>query len=155
MLGGVKTQKPVTIAMTDCRRRHHLGVQQRTGRKLTVEHAAMPVRPVHHGRNAEPRSLHVSGCLDLHPLLALRFDELLMALNATFIALNCTWFANSLTNQTRSSVAPCSRNCANKLFFLEGPRVAPTFRFQKENASRRKPGEQPELYFGTFITTLD
>ena len=32
---------------------HHLGVQQRAPRQVTVEHPAMPVGPVHHRGDAE------------------------------------------------------------------------------------------------------
>ena len=41
------------LAVQDGGSRHHLGVEQRAARQQAVEGAAVPVRPVHHGRDAE------------------------------------------------------------------------------------------------------
>src|SRR4029079_1635452 len=46
-------EQPLTVAVQDRRRRNHLGVEQRMPGELAVEGPAMPVRPIHHRRDAE------------------------------------------------------------------------------------------------------
>ena len=48
-----EAEKPLPVPMADCQRRHHLGIEQRMPRQLAVEHPAVPVGPIHHGRNGE------------------------------------------------------------------------------------------------------
>ena len=63
MLLGRIADQALAVAVNDGARRHHLGVEQRAPRHEAVEEPAMPVRPVHHGRDAEPmggETLHFS-----------------------------------------------------------------------------------------------
>lgn len=53
----VKPQQPFSIAVQDGRRRHHLGVQQGSTTQGAVKRPAMPVCPVHHGRNGQSTCL--------------------------------------------------------------------------------------------------
>ena len=53
MLGRMKREQPLPVAMRDRRARHHLSEEQRTPRQLAMEVPAVPVSPVHHGRNGE------------------------------------------------------------------------------------------------------
>jgi hypothetical protein len=48
-----KSDEPLTIAMDHCVGGDHLGIEQRALRQLTVEDAAMPIRPIHHGSDAK------------------------------------------------------------------------------------------------------
>jgi hypothetical protein len=58
MLFGIEAQMPRHIAVQERTGSDHLGVEQRVAREQTVKVPAMPVRPIHHGRNAEaPRRL--------------------------------------------------------------------------------------------------
>ncbi len=52
-LAGIETQKPLALAMQDRVRCHHLRVKKCARAELTMEKPAMPVRPVHHGRDGE------------------------------------------------------------------------------------------------------
>ena len=47
-------QGTVTITMDDSVGRDHLGIEQRVAGHMAVESPAIPVRPVHHRRDAEP-----------------------------------------------------------------------------------------------------
>ena len=51
--GRVEAQQVLPVAMTDGQRRHHFGIKQGMPGELAVETPAMPVRPVHHGRDGE------------------------------------------------------------------------------------------------------
>jgi hypothetical protein len=51
MLFGIGAQVAFYAAMPQGTGGHHLGVQQGVLRKQTMEEPAMPIRPVHHGRN--------------------------------------------------------------------------------------------------------
>ena len=51
MLAGVETEELFLIPVQNRARRHHLGVKARTARERPVKDAAVPVRPVEHGRN--------------------------------------------------------------------------------------------------------
>ncbi len=53
MLDFGEAEEPRAIAVDHGIGRHHFGIEQRALRQLTVEDAAMPVRPIHHGRNAK------------------------------------------------------------------------------------------------------
>jgi hypothetical protein len=53
MLARIKTQQPHAVTVQHRLGRHHLSVEQRVSRQLAMEHAAMPVRPVHHRCNTE------------------------------------------------------------------------------------------------------
>ncbi len=53
MFALVEAKQPHAIAVNDRARGQHLRIKQRTPRQQTMEDAAMPVRPVHHRRNAE------------------------------------------------------------------------------------------------------
>ena len=53
MLLGAERQQPLAVAMQDRLRRHHLGVEPRAPRQQPMEEPAMPIRPIHHGRDAE------------------------------------------------------------------------------------------------------
>ena len=48
MLAGIETEQPRAIAMDDRAGRQHLRVKPRPPRHQPMEHAAMPVGPVHH-----------------------------------------------------------------------------------------------------------
>ena len=50
---GVEAEQPLAIAMEHRVGRHHLGVEQRAPRQQAMEEPAMPVRPIHHGRDTE------------------------------------------------------------------------------------------------------
>ena len=52
VFGGL-CQQPVSITMDHRVCRYHFGKQQRAGRDAAVEVPAMPVRPIHHGRDGE------------------------------------------------------------------------------------------------------
>ena len=58
MLGCIEIQQTRAIAMQDRAGRHHLGIQTRIGAQQTMEEPAMPVGPVHHGRNTEAPGRH-------------------------------------------------------------------------------------------------
>ena len=60
MLGGIETQKPLALAMDHRIGHYHLGIEQRAARELAVQEPAMPIRPVHHRRDGDNRSLEVS-----------------------------------------------------------------------------------------------
>jgi len=49
----IKAQELLPVATDDGLRRHHFGVEQRRAREAAMEDAAMPVCPIHHGRNGE------------------------------------------------------------------------------------------------------
>ena len=51
---GRLTQQPVPVAMDDGIGGDHFGEQQRVRRQMMVKMPAMPVRPIHHRRDAEP-----------------------------------------------------------------------------------------------------
>ena len=57
LLQVVEPQQPVTITMDDSVGRDHLGIEQRVAGQMAVESPAIPVRPVHHRRDAEPMRL--------------------------------------------------------------------------------------------------
>lgn len=59
MLARVETEKSLPVAMADRQRGDHLGIEQRMARHLAVEHAAMPVRPVHHGSHREAAAAEI------------------------------------------------------------------------------------------------
>ena len=60
MLAGIEAKQPRAIAMDDGARGQHLRVKPGTPRHQTVEHAAMPVGPVHHRREAKSPIIPVS-----------------------------------------------------------------------------------------------
>ena len=49
MLARVEADQALAVAMDDGIGGDHFGVEARAFGKSTVEHAAMPVRPIHHG----------------------------------------------------------------------------------------------------------
>ena len=53
LLAVLKAQKPLAVAMADRLRRNHFRVKKSMRRELTVEDAAVPVGPIHHGRNGK------------------------------------------------------------------------------------------------------
>src|SRR3546814_2758077 len=53
MLLGREAEQPGTVAEAHGVGGHHLGVQQRAPRQVTVERPAMPVGPIHHRGDAE------------------------------------------------------------------------------------------------------
>ena len=53
LFNGVESKEPHPVAVDDRAGGHHLGVEQRAPRQGAMEGAAMPVRPVHHGGDAE------------------------------------------------------------------------------------------------------
>ena len=48
MLFGIELQVPRHVAMDQCARRHHFGVEQRVAGQQAMKVAAMPIGPVHH-----------------------------------------------------------------------------------------------------------
>ena len=66
MFDGVEAQQPLLVAVQHRRSGDHLGIEQCLGRQGAMERPAMPVGPVHHGRDRETavhraRALHQSG----------------------------------------------------------------------------------------------
>jgi hypothetical protein len=63
MLFYIETQMPrhITVQQSACG--DHLGVEQRTAREQAVKVTAMPVRPIHHRRDAKSVPL-LSGAVD-------------------------------------------------------------------------------------------
>ena len=59
MLIHMKPEQPVPIAAQHGIRRHHLGVEQRALGDEPQEVAAVPVGPLHHGRDAEAMFVHI------------------------------------------------------------------------------------------------
>jgi hypothetical protein len=53
MLRGIEGEQAVSMPVHHGLRRHHLRVQPRAPRQQPVEEPAMPIRPVHHGSDAE------------------------------------------------------------------------------------------------------
>ena len=53
MLAGIETKQPPAIAMNDGAGRQHLRIKPGMPRHQPMEHAAMPVGPVHHGRDGK------------------------------------------------------------------------------------------------------
>ena len=49
MLAGIETQQPLAISVNDRGRGQHLSIKTCAARQQAMEHAAMPVGPVHHG----------------------------------------------------------------------------------------------------------
>ncbi len=71
MLAGIEAEQPRAVAMDDGGRGQHLRVEPRAPRQQAMEHAAMPVGPVHHrgdgeamGRGACVRFSHLGNLLD-------------------------------------------------------------------------------------------
>ena len=59
MLIHMELEQPVPIAAQHGVRRHHLGVEQRALGDEPQEVAAVPVGPLHHGRDAEEMLVHI------------------------------------------------------------------------------------------------
>ena len=57
MFGRVEAEQALAIAMNDGAGRQHLRVKPGTPRHQTMEDAAMPVGPVHHGRHGKQPAL--------------------------------------------------------------------------------------------------
>ena len=53
MLDRVEAEQPLARPMDDRVGRHHLGIEPRAARQQAMEGPAMPVRPIHHRRNAK------------------------------------------------------------------------------------------------------
>src|SRR6185437_12887830 len=53
MLARVEAKQSLAVAMNDGARRQHLRIEPRTPRKQTMEDTAVPVGPIHHGRDRE------------------------------------------------------------------------------------------------------
>src|SRR5207237_3266586 len=49
MLAWIETEQPPAVTMNDGAGRQHLRIEPRAPTHQTVEDAAMPVRPIHHG----------------------------------------------------------------------------------------------------------
>src|SRR5689334_17124465 len=70
MLRAIKAQMSLDITVQQCAAGDHLRVHHGVARELTEEVTAMPIRPIHHRRRAQP----VGRQLELHEdQLCLRF----------------------------------------------------------------------------------
>ena len=79
-----EAEETLAVAVNDGIRRNHLGIKQRVFRQLTVKDPAMPVRPIHHRRDAEPM------CLVSHDFSTIKYDAamqgpVMSATSVTFI----------------------------------------------------------------------
>ena len=57
VLGRIEREQARAVAVQHRAGGDHLGVDQRAAREQAMEEPAVPVRPVHHRRDAEPMSL--------------------------------------------------------------------------------------------------
>ena len=57
MLFGIKPYEIITVSMDNRIRRHHFRIKQNMRRQPPMKPAAMPVRPIHHGRNGNCKIL--------------------------------------------------------------------------------------------------
>jgi hypothetical protein len=70
MLLGIEAQMTLNAAMADCTGGDHLGVKHGVLRQKAMEKPAMPIGPVHHGRNRQaPRAKVVKECLIHTPII--------------------------------------------------------------------------------------
>src|SRR5450631_877723 len=53
MFAGIETEQSFAVTMNDGTGRQHIGIETGTARQQAMEHAAMPVGPVHHRGYAE------------------------------------------------------------------------------------------------------
>jgi hypothetical protein len=70
MLFSVKAKVALNTAVTDGTGGDHLGVKHGVLRQKAMEKPAMPIGPVHHGRNRQtPRAKVVNECLIHTPII--------------------------------------------------------------------------------------